>query len=68
MIYSDGVTEARNAAGEFFGTRPLREIASAHAASSCTELHAAVERAIEDYTEGTPQADDITLVVLEYRP
>jgi serine phosphatase RsbU (regulator of sigma subunit)/pSer/pThr/pTyr-binding forkhead associated (FHA) protein len=67
IIYTDGVTEAQNATGEFFGKKRLREIVTAHAAASCQTLHDAIQQAITDFTEGAPQSDDITLVVLETR-
>jgi phosphoserine phosphatase RsbU/P len=68
VIYSDGVTEAQNAAGEFFGKKRLRETVVAHAAGSCTTVHQAIHTAVTSFTEGAVQSDDITLLVLEYRP
>ena len=67
VIYTDGVTESQNTAGEFFGRKRLREVVAAHAAESCTALHNAIAEAVTGFTEGAPQADDITLLVLEYR-
>jgi len=68
VIYTDGVTEAQNPRGEFFGRKQLRELVVAHAADSCGTLHDSVLRAVKVFTESAPQADDITLVVVEYRP
>jgi serine phosphatase RsbU (regulator of sigma subunit) len=68
VIYSDGVTEAQNAAGEFFGKKRLRELLVAHAAGTSTALHEAIQQAVAGFTEGAAQSDDITAVVLEYRP
>ena len=65
VIYTDGVTEAQNAAGEFFGKKRLREIVTARAADPCQALHDAIQAAVTEFTEGAPQSDDITLVVLE---
>ena len=67
VIYTDGVTEAQNAAGEFFGKKRLREIVTARAAQLCQALHDAIQQGVTEFTEGAPQSDDITLVVLEYR-
>jgi serine phosphatase RsbU (regulator of sigma subunit) len=67
VIYTDGVTEAQNAAGEFFGKKRLREIVTAHAAASCQSLHDAIQQSVTEFTESAPQSDDITLVVLETR-
>ena len=46
VIYSDGVTEAANTAGEFFGKKRLREILTEHDAASCAELHDAIQTAV----------------------
>jgi len=66
VIYTDGVTEAQDSAGAFFGKKRLLDLAAAHAGESCAELHDAIQNAVAAFTEGAPQSDDITLVVLEY--
>ncbi|MDR3701839.1 MAG: SpoIIE family protein phosphatase [Candidatus Sulfopaludibacter sp.] len=68
VIYSDGVTEAANSAGEFFGKKRLRQILTEHHAASCSELHDAIQTGVSAFTEDAAQSDDITVVVLEYRP
>jgi serine phosphatase RsbU (regulator of sigma subunit) len=67
VIYTDGVTEAQNLEGEFFGRQRLRQAVAEHHADSCHALHEAVASAVARFTESAPQADDITLVVIEYR-
>ena len=66
VIYTDGVTEAQNPEGEFFGRQRLRQAITAHHAGSSQELRDALAEAIAAFTEGAPQADDVTLLVLEY--
>jgi len=68
VIYSDGLTDVQNPAGDFFGNRRLKEIVLANAGLSCAQLHQAILDAVEDFTAGREQADDLTLLVLEYRP
>ena len=68
VIYSDGVTESENQQGEFFGKQRLRAVVTAHSAESCTAIHDAIQAAVAAFTEGAPRADDITVLVLEYRP
>jgi serine phosphatase RsbU (regulator of sigma subunit)/pSer/pThr/pTyr-binding forkhead associated (FHA) protein len=68
VIYTDGVTEAQNLRGEFFGRKQLRELVAAHAPDSFAALYDAVLRAVKVFTDSATQADDITLVVVEYRP
>lgn len=67
VIYSDGVTEAQNQKREFFGKKRLNEILKAHAGESCSAIHEAILESVTAFTEGAPQSDDITVVVLEYR-
>jgi sigma-B regulation protein RsbU (phosphoserine phosphatase) len=67
LIYSDGVTEAQNAAQEFFGKKRLRAVVAAHGAGSAADLHDAVQEAVTAFTGGAAQSDDITVLVLEYR-
>jgi phosphoserine phosphatase RsbU/P len=66
VIYSDGVSEAQNSASEFFGKGRLRLAIEAHAADNCLAIHDAIQEAVAAFTEGAPQSDDITLLVLEY--
>jgi phosphoserine phosphatase RsbU/P len=68
VIYTDGVTEAQNPRGEFFGRKPLREVVVAHAGDACCALHDAIVRTVKNFTGAAQQADDITLVVVEYHP
>ena len=67
VIYSDGVTEAQDTQGGFFGKRRLREIVDAKAAGSCASIHDAIQEAVAAFTEGAAQSDDITVLVLEFR-
>jgi phosphoserine phosphatase RsbU/P len=68
IVYSDGVSEAQNNADGFFGKRRLREAITAHAAESCRAVHDAIQEAVTAFTEGAPQSDDITVLVLEFAP
>jgi serine phosphatase RsbU (regulator of sigma subunit)/pSer/pThr/pTyr-binding forkhead associated (FHA) protein len=67
VFYTDGVTEARNGAGEFFGRKGLLEAVRRAGAAGCNELHDAIQAAILEFTAGADQEDDVTLVVVEYR-
>lgn len=66
-LYTDGVAEAKNAAGESFGTeRLLAALNAVRAESPQTQLHA-VQNAIDTFVGEMPQYDDITLLSLHYR-
>ena len=68
VIYSDGLTEAENAENQFFGADRLRSLLKSRCADGCEQLHAAIHQAVEGYLDGAVPSDDVTLVVLEYRP
>ncbi|HYA18279.1 MAG TPA: SpoIIE family protein phosphatase [Bryobacteraceae bacterium] len=63
VIYSDGVTEAVNAANEQFGVARLADIVAAQREKSAGEIVSTVNSAVETFTGGAPQSDDITLIV-----
>jgi serine phosphatase RsbU (regulator of sigma subunit) len=68
ILFSDGLSEAENADGEFFDRKALQPVLRANAALGSTELHAKLIAAVETFTEGATLADDITVLVLEYVP
>ena len=68
VIYTDGVTEAQNLARRVF--RPAAAAPGGRGASRATPARRCTRRsqsAVAAFTESAPQADDITLVVIEYR-
>jgi serine phosphatase RsbU (regulator of sigma subunit) len=66
LVYSDGVTEMRNAAGEEFGEERLIEVIRAHRRLSADELLETVNRRLEEFAGGTAPPDDLTLVVARW--
>jgi sigma-B regulation protein RsbU (phosphoserine phosphatase) len=63
VLYTDGLTEARDAADEEFGEDRLLEAAVAHRACSAPSLQARLTAAVAAFTGGRQQ-DDATLMVL----
>jgi sigma-B regulation protein RsbU (phosphoserine phosphatase) len=68
VMYSDGLSEAENAAGEFFDRKGFAKTLRANASLSCAELQAKLVEAVQDFSDGAELSDDITTLVLEYRP
>jgi serine phosphatase RsbU (regulator of sigma subunit) len=68
VLFSDGVSEAANAQGEYFDKCRLNEVLRKNAASSCTELHAKLVEAVQEFSDGDEEEDDVTTLVLEYQP
>ena len=66
VIYSDGLTEAENAAGEFFDTERLRVCLRENASLGAAELHKKLLSTLDAFVEGGVIRDDITALVLEY--
>src|SRR5580698_5123482 len=65
VVYSDGLTEAENEPGEMFGEQRLLKIIRQEAPLGSQVLNQKLLKAIADFTQGMPQTDDITLVVVE---
>lgn len=68
IAYSDGLTEAQNAEGTFFEARRMRELIRAHCGLNAADLHEKMMDEVEDFTAGAAQHDDITALVMEFRP
>jgi sigma-B regulation protein RsbU (phosphoserine phosphatase) len=63
VVYSDGVTEATNAAGDEFGEERLAEVLRANRGRPASEVVEAVRQAVAEFAAGAPAADDLTIVV-----
>jgi sigma-B regulation protein RsbU (phosphoserine phosphatase) len=67
LLYTDGVTEAEEASLNQFGEEALETcFAQDHASSSA--LVASLVKHVDDFANGHPQADDITLFALRRHP
>jgi len=65
VVYSDGLTDAQNQQEEMFGEERLLEIIRQEAPAGSSALEEKFLKAIEEFTQGMPQTDDITFVVVE---
>jgi serine phosphatase RsbU (regulator of sigma subunit) len=65
VVYSDGLTDAQTPQGEMFGEKRLLEIIRREGPSGSDAVERGFLQAIQDFTEGLPQTDDITFVVVE---
>jgi sigma-B regulation protein RsbU (phosphoserine phosphatase) len=64
FLYTDGITEASNRAGEFFRIQRLMDIAQRFADRPPHDLMLAVTDSVDRFSVGTLQADDITCLVV----
>jgi sigma-B regulation protein RsbU (phosphoserine phosphatase) len=65
VIYSDGVSEATNPNGEEFGPTRLYEVVARNLDASAGGIRDRIESALTKFCQGTPAADDITLVIVK---
>ncbi|MEJ2487596.1 MAG: PP2C family protein-serine/threonine phosphatase [Anaerolineales bacterium] len=65
ILYTDGVTEAQNGSGLFFDEKQLLDCITRQKNGSAFELQDTIMNNIREFTSGTPQSDDITLMILE---
>ena len=65
VVYSDGVTEAENPQAEVFGEKRLRDIIRQWAPSGGNVIEQKLLEAVTEFTQGMPQTDDVTFMVVE---
>ncbi len=67
VVFSDGVSEALNSAGEEFGDERLQDVAAGRRTPSPPRrIVDRIVAAVRDFTKGAPQSDDITVMVIRY--
>ena len=65
VFYSDGVTEAENAAGKFFGEEGLTAVVEANGECSPEELIESIHQAVVAFSHSEIFCDDLTCVVVK---
>ncbi len=68
FFYSDGLTEARNERGEFYGEERLVEFVRAHASLDPQELCEQAAKEVVDFSRRDTFTDDLTCVALRIEP
>jgi len=64
VIYSDGVTEAKNVLEEDFGEERLLAMVRKHSSAPLLDLLSRIVEEVTAFAGSTPQHDDITLVAM----
>ena len=67
VIYTDGVSEASNNQNELFEEARLRTIIESFKGATVEELGDTIREGMRAFTEGAPQSDDITILVVQYK-
>lgn len=68
LLHTDGVTEAENIHGVFFGVNRLSEIMGELRNSHPEEIVNAIFRSLAEFTGSKPLADDVSIAVLKVVP
>jgi sigma-B regulation protein RsbU (phosphoserine phosphatase) len=66
VYYTDGLTEAQNAHGDFYGEDRLAAMVLKMAEQPAVNVRDAIVRDVESFCAGIPLLDDLTLVVVRY--
>jgi sigma-B regulation protein RsbU (phosphoserine phosphatase) len=66
LLGTDGIWEARNEQGEFFGKDRLQAILRENAQLDAKMIATAVIDAVEDFREEAGRSDDVTCVVVKF--
>ena len=66
LVYTDGVPEATDAAGQMFGDDRLVECLNEDADTDPEEVIRRVRESVDRFVNGAPQFDDITMLCLKY--
>ena len=65
VFYSDGITEAQNSAGEFFGVSRLSECVRLNSRLDASQLITKIPMAVVAFSNSETFADDLTCVVVK---
>ena len=65
VFYTDGITETMNKSGKMFGAGKLKELIAANNALGPKELGEKIFEKVKKFRGKEPQADDLTLVIVE---
>ena len=66
-LYTDGVTEARNEKGEFYGEERLLNLFNSRDFTCLVENHHALKDDMAKFTDNYEQSDDITVISLKFQ-
>jgi phosphoserine phosphatase RsbU/P len=67
VFFSDGLTEAANQDGKFFGTRHLKNVLAANSHLNSSDLADRLLGEVQEFTQGGAITDDRTLVVMKVK-
>jgi sigma-B regulation protein RsbU (phosphoserine phosphatase) len=67
VLFTDGVTEAMDPDDQLFGVPRLRQLLTGQPECPLDQLQKCILEAVENFTRGARQADDLTVLIVRYR-
>ena len=64
-LLTDGFVEWARPDGELYGPARLSRLLAEHHKESCEEIIQAIQDDVREFSQGTPQADDLTAVIIK---
>ncbi|MFO8007986.1 MAG: PP2C family protein-serine/threonine phosphatase, partial [Candidatus Brocadiia bacterium] len=64
LLYTDGIIEALNPAGEEFGEERLARLLEFHRGDDVEEIRRAIKSAVDKHREHYPLRDDTTFIII----
>jgi PAS domain S-box-containing protein len=68
VLLTDGITEAEAPDGRVFTTEAALDVVRAHRAEPARAILQSLRDAVQDFTVGQPQRDDVTIVICKVQP
>jgi sigma-B regulation protein RsbU (phosphoserine phosphatase) len=65
VLWTDGIFEAASPRGNRFGEQRALDLVCEHAAKPARDIVAALYQGVRSFTDGQPQHDDMTAIVLK---
>jgi serine phosphatase RsbU (regulator of sigma subunit)/pSer/pThr/pTyr-binding forkhead associated (FHA) protein len=65
LLYSDGISECMNEAGDLFGEDRLKAVLAGAVSGDAHSIRGAIFSAVDDFRQTRPYSDDMTLIVLK---
>jgi sigma-B regulation protein RsbU (phosphoserine phosphatase) len=66
FLYTDGLSEGFNTAGDEYGLRRVEALIARHALKSPDQMLAACLAEVRDFSSGVKRTDDLTLLVMQH--
>ncbi|MDH4223856.1 MAG: serine/threonine-protein phosphatase, partial [candidate division Zixibacteria bacterium] len=65
LLYTDGVTEAKNESEEEFGIRRLEKILLENFTLTARQIQEKIYEQVKEFSRGKPRQDDLTMIVIK---